>query len=255
MILTTTCNIPLGPYAHHSTTCGTGPERTRRHNQVVQALAKWLKDHGHAVQTEVHVPQLDQPQPDGTNHTAILDIVAQTPEHTHYIDVSITSPLTHDLVTHDTAPPNANPTRRRELDKRRKYGNHPNLVPFTLNTHGQLGQEAIHFLRHTAPTDIEQRTQSLTDIYYTISTTLQHGNAECIAAAQPPSPNPKQITPKPPDKPKYNTHPTLTTQATTVTTQAASSTSIDVRPNAIAHTDMDVDTQHHSATSDVDMET
>ena len=107
---------------------------------VKRQLAKWLQQHGHSTRQEVHLPQLDTTDDDGTTTQAILDIVSTHENNTHYIDVSITNPMTTSTATNDATPTNTNAAKRREQDKRRRYPT-PHLIPFVLETYGRMGDD------------------------------------------------------------------------------------------------------------------
>ena len=98
-------------------------------------MDKWLKQHGYTTTLEQHLPELDLNPGTPDEERAIMDIVAVKDTSTHWIDVSVTNPLSHETATCGATPHTHNAARRREQDKHRRYP-HSNLIPFVVEAYG-----------------------------------------------------------------------------------------------------------------------
>ena len=67
--------------------------------------------------------------------------------------------------------------------KQRTRYNHPNLVPFVLETNGRWGPTAETFIHKLAPTDPESRRIAISTIRHSLAIALQRYNADMISRA------------------------------------------------------------------------
>ena len=114
----------------------------------------------------------------------MADISATVRGTTYYIDVSVAQADTTDPThIHARLHSNGVAAREREQKKYRDYQNHPNLIPFVLESGGRWGTKATAFIRTAAPEDPGERTAAITHIQHTVSALLQRGRADGIITA------------------------------------------------------------------------
>ena len=178
-----TCQHPLDPYGHHALTCAIGGYTTTKHNHLRDILHRWLSDMGHTCHREQHVPELDDTH-NGEPRKAIMDVVCTTHTGHYLIDISVTDAVSEcPKHTASNARHNNTAANAREQDKRKRYNNHPQLIPFVLETGGRWGTTAEEFIRSIAPTDTTERTEALTQLRYMLACSLQRNNADMILTA------------------------------------------------------------------------
>ena len=113
-----------------------------------------------------------------------MDITCTTSTGHYLIDISVTDAVSEcPKHTNANAHHDATAAQAREHDKRKRYQNHPQLIPFVLETGGRWGPTAEAFIKTVAPTDTTERTEQLTLLRYNLSTTLQRDSADMILTA------------------------------------------------------------------------
>ena len=167
----------------HAVSCGIGPGRIRRHDEVKGVLADWLRErHGvEAVHVEQHIPAWDKVTDEGAKH-AVLDIVLSTQQGKVAVDVSVTDVSAPSASSRARGKTFGRAARVRELEKHRRYPGH-GLVAAVLETGGAAGRELHAFLRSHASTDPALRSLELQDIRQRLAVALQRGNAALLLSA------------------------------------------------------------------------
>ena len=113
-----------------------------------------------------------------------MDVVCTTHTGHYLIDLSVTDAVSEcPKHTAANAHHNATAATTREHDKRRRYNDHPQLIPFVLETGGRWGPTAEAFIKSVAPTDTTERTEALTQLRYALACSLQRNNADMILTA------------------------------------------------------------------------
>ena len=181
---TRTCQHNLDPHGHHALTCALGGYTITKHNHLRDTLHRWLCDMGHTCHREQHVPALDDTDDKGQPRKAIMDITCTTNTGHYLIDISVTDAVSEcPKHTQANAHHDATAAQAREHDKRKRYQNHPQLIPFVLETGGRWGPTAEAFIKTVAPTDTTERNEQITLLRYNLSTTLQRDSADMILTA------------------------------------------------------------------------
>ena len=181
---TRTCQYTFDQHAHHAVTCAIGGYTNTKHNHLRDVLYHWLCSMGYTCHREQHIPELDDTDEAGNHRQGIMDIVCHTTTGLALIDISVTDAVSacpkHNAshARHDGTAATA-----REHDKRRRYHDHPDLVPFVFETAGRWGTTAEAWLKTVAPTDPQERAETLTQLRYNLSTTLQRNVADAILTA------------------------------------------------------------------------
>ena len=174
-----TCQHALDPNGHHALTCPIGGYTIKKHNHLRDILYRWLCDMGYTCHREQHVPHLDDTDEKGQPRIAVMDITCTTHTGHWLIDISVTDAVSQcSKHTNANAHHDATAAKAREHDKRQRYKHDPQLIPFVLETGGRWGPTAEAFIRTVAPTDTNERAESLTTLRYNLSTSLQRDSAE-----------------------------------------------------------------------------
>ena len=139
---------------------------------------------GYICHREQHIPDLDDTDEAGNHRQGIMDIVCHTTTGLALIDISVTDAVSAcPKHTASHARDDGTAATTREHDKRRRYHDHPDLVPFVFETAGRWGTTAEAWLKTVAPTDPQERAETLTQLRYNLSTTLQRNVADAILTA------------------------------------------------------------------------
>ena len=134
---------------------------------------------------EQHIGELDDTDDKGQPRQAVLDVVCFTHTGRSLIDISVTDAVsvcprhTNSHARHD-----ATAAMAREQDKRARYRDHPALIPFVFETGGRWGPTAQAFVKTHAPTDPTERSESLAQLRYNLSTSLQRDCADMMLSAR-----------------------------------------------------------------------
>lgn len=179
-----TCTAQVDRRGRHAEACPIGGYSVQTHDAIRDALAAWLHALGFPFQTEQRVPALDTPMTDGTTEHAILDITTTIHGTPYYIDITVTTAHTTDPDrARKRAQTDGAAATERENYKQRRYGRHPNLVPFVLEGLGRWGHQAHEFVRRVAPEDPAQRSAHMAQLRHTLATVLQRGRADALIAS------------------------------------------------------------------------
>jgi len=148
------CDARLDDYGHHAVACGSGGGFVARHNGIVRALKAELQKLRLAVRSEVWVEDLAEHR-DGYVREARMDLVVDTDEGAHYLDVTCYHPFSQNgrrrtFATGGT--PEAQecrkrdryPVRDRATLRRRTMSR---FVPITVAVYGQVGPAARALFR------------------------------------------------------------------------------------------------------------
>ena len=113
-----------------------------------------------------------------------MDVVCQTPTGLFLIDISVTDAVSEDP-RHNSSHAHHDGTAAtgREHDKHRRYNNHPNLIPFVFETGGRWGTTADSWIKTVAPTDPQERADTISQLRYDMATSLQRSIADAILTA------------------------------------------------------------------------
>ena len=113
-----------------------------------------------------------------------MDIVTTINDRQYLIDISVTDAVS-DCPTRTTSRSRSDATaaKERETQKRTRYHNDGRLIPFVLETGGRWGPTAEKWIKNIAPTDLHERSITLSQLRYTIATSLQRSNADAILTA------------------------------------------------------------------------
>ena len=113
-----------------------------------------------------------------------MDVVTTVNDRTYYLDVSITQIITPDHCRQNSrAMQDANAAHEREQQKRKRYGNHLNLVPFVLEPGGRFGPSAQQWVSDIIKYDDHTHINATSELRYACSTLLQRSNAEALHTA------------------------------------------------------------------------
>jgi len=181
------CGQPLGQgCGAHAAHCNKGNGINRRHDRVAEALSAWVtRVAGVRVAPEQVVPRWTHTRADGAVEAARLDLVLTLPgADTAYVDVSLVDPATADAaVQRQRAVQDGHGIRARTQEKHRRYPG-AGLVAFVMDTMGQLGPEAIGFMRDVARTlPQDERAAALCDGRQSLAAALQREGAELQLSA------------------------------------------------------------------------
>jgi len=110
-----------------------------------------------------------------------MDVVLTHNGTRYAIDVQITHPLSGGHHAINTAAiMDGAAARAAENNKRNKYQDTPNLIPFVIETEGRWGELAIQWIKKLVDRDDPEDARLLR---YTISTQLQLANTEMITSS------------------------------------------------------------------------
>ena len=60
------------------------------------------------------------------------------------------------------------------------------VLPFVMEEHGRLGDDALSFARKIAPRGTDERSEALRELYQALGATMQRASADAIIAAMTP---------------------------------------------------------------------
>ena len=140
------CGRVLDAAGMHALCCPVGPHRIRLHNEIVRALAEWVRSHGGYADMEVAVPDLYKTDAKGDIVEARMDLVISWPGAPTpiWVDVTVRSPDEDGLAARVPA----HCARAAERHKRERYS--AAVVPFAVETEGRLGPAAQALLSDLA---------------------------------------------------------------------------------------------------------
>ena len=173
------CGAVLDPKGRHARACRVQGWRVRKHDRIREVLAVWCEKQGCNVIQERILPTA---KPDADLSRMDLIIRSPKPLTPIYVDVTIADATSTEALSKNAA--NRDSAAAQVLE-RRKIEKYPNVkvTPFCVESHGRLGDHAMQLAKTVAPTEAEERTKALAELYQTISTELQWVNAEAIISA------------------------------------------------------------------------
>lgn len=175
----TVCGKELDTKGVHARACAVGGWLIRRHDAGCAVLAAWMEDLGCTVYREVVLPQAAVGRPE-----ARMDLVVHSPRLSGpvFVDLAVVSALSKEALrarscTRDGAAAG--------IATRRKAAAYPDIamVPFAIEDHGRLGEEALHLVRILAPEEPSRRSASIRGLYQSLGNTLQRYAADSLLAA------------------------------------------------------------------------
>ncbi len=152
---------------------------TRRHNDLCGVLKKWCEDQGCRVESEVTLPTAIDAAPE-----ARMDLVirARGVPGSILVDVTVASALAAEPMSKGSSLRESVAAELAAKDKRVKYHN-INVIPFVVEDHGRLGEDAIRLIRKLAVGDKEARSRAIATIYQSVGACCQRAAADAVSAA------------------------------------------------------------------------
>ena len=126
---------------------------------------------------------------------ARMDLVIRAPGIPGQINVDLTvvNASSREALLKGAAARDGTATRVAANHKRRHY---PNIVvvPFVLEEHGRIGEEALALARRLAPSEPRARSGAMRKLYQALSATLQRHQADSTTAAMARAPAASAVT-------------------------------------------------------------
>ena len=120
-----------------------------------------------------------------------MDLVIHAPGYSapFYVDLTVVSALSTEALSSGSA---VRSGAAAELAARFKYRDYSNcsVIPFVIEDHGRLGEEALRLVRAIAPTDDFERSQAIRHLHRSLGATLQRVAADAVIAATAVRPRP-----------------------------------------------------------------
>ena len=197
------CSKPLDADGFHALVCQVGGLVIRRHHSLRDAFAWIGQQAGYAVRTEVYEPAWTRARTNADGDLELdqarLDNRFEGPpsDPLIYGDVVVTHPE-GSACLHAAANEDGAAAAKAADGKHRRYPAWAlpggRLIPFSVETFGRWGKEALDFLRGSADAVAEQNPQvaclghwgkvALLNAWHTrLSVALQKGNAKCLLQA------------------------------------------------------------------------
>ena len=155
----------------------------RRHDQIRDLLAEWIKENTpRAVHTEQVLPEIQKP---GTAERRMDVVTADHQGARLLVDVTVTHAVSAnaDRLAR-AAKQDGKAAQVEEGAKRDKYGGADGFTPFVFETGGRCGSSALALVRRLAPIEPRLRSECIGGLWQTLSVALQRHNATIVADAQ-----------------------------------------------------------------------
>ncbi len=167
-------STPTGPTRQPAA----GGWRVKKHDAVKFVLANWAEEHGAEVRREQILPEAN------TNAEARLDLTIHhsSLRRPAVVDVTVVNPTRTEYLSKGSASRNGAAADTAELDKIRKYPG-ISVTPFAVEEFGRLGECAIRLIKAIAPTEPDERSKAINDIYRRISGIVQKISADAIISS------------------------------------------------------------------------
>ena len=151
----------------------------RKHDACCRVLKEWLEDQGCHVELEVILPGASAEHPE-----ARMDLVVHAPNIAGpvHIDLTIVSATAREALGKGSATKDGAAARSAEARKRAKYPLCA-VLPFVLEDHGRLGEDALSFIRKIAPREAAARSDAIRRLHQSLGATMQRYAADAIIAA------------------------------------------------------------------------
>ena len=113
-----------------------------------------------------------------------MDLVIHAPHVGNAINVDLTvvTALSREAMAAGSARRDGAAAQRAARNKRARYPN-CHVVPFVIEDHGRLGEEAIQLVRRLAPTVSTERSSAIRRLYQSMGAVLQRHSADSVLAA------------------------------------------------------------------------
>ena len=157
----------------------------KRHNSAFAVLGSWCEEMGCQLEAgqkpwgEVLLPWAAPARPE-----ARMDLVIHAPglPTPYYVDLTVVSALSADALSSGAA---VRSGAAAEVAARGKYRDYPNcnVVPFVIEDHGRLGEEALRLVRALAPVVPSERSKAIRQLHRSMGATLQRVAADAVIAA------------------------------------------------------------------------
>jgi len=185
------CGETLDSTGHHAWTCKVGGEVVKGHDRLRDWLARWVAYWtGAPAPTEQYVPEWTPAGEDAPG--ARLDVAFTDADgRRSYVDVAVVAATAgaedEGARQAQRAAEDGAAARQGEERKRTRYPPDKNpragLVPFVVEAHGRVGEDAASLLRSLVPR--EQRSEAVSDALQSVSVIVQTRLAELLLSAEP----------------------------------------------------------------------
>ena len=142
-------------------------------------LAEWCTEHGCSVQHEVVMPTAADAAEESR-----MDLVIRVPGLAQlvHVDVKVADATSREALSKNAA--NRDGVAAQVLDNR-KRSKYPNIsvMPFSVEAHGRLGEDAKKLAKIIGPADTKYRSTAIADLYQRVASLLQRTQADAIIAA------------------------------------------------------------------------
>ncbi len=98
------------------------------------------------------------------------------------MDVTVVNPTAAEYISKGSASRNGAAAETAELNKTRKYPG-TTISPFAVEEFGRLGECAIRLIKAIAPTEPDERSKAINDIYRRIAGIVQKVSADAIISS------------------------------------------------------------------------
>ena len=169
------CGMELDARGVHAASCSCGGWRVRKHNAAVRCLGEWAEELGADVLYEQHVPTAN------TNAEARLDLIIYHEKFKQraIIDVTIVNTAVAEYISRGSSTTDGLAADVAESSKRRKYSE-ATIVPFAIEEHGRLGDDALRLIRTLAPAEADLRSRAIKDVYRRLGGVVQRLSADAV---------------------------------------------------------------------------
>ena len=113
-----------------------------------------------------------------------MDLVIHAPNVASplYVELTVVSALATDALDGGSATRDGAAAEIAARGKRRDYPQ-CTVVPFVIEDHGRIGEEALRLIRLIAPTEASERSRAIRRLHHSLGATLQRVAADAVIAA------------------------------------------------------------------------
>ena len=113
-----------------------------------------------------------------------MDLVIHAPHLANaiHVDVTVVTALSQEALAAGSARRDGAAAQTAARNKRARYPNCP-VIPFVIEDHGRLGEEAIQLARRLAPMVPTERSSAIRRLYQSLGAVLQRHSADSVLAA------------------------------------------------------------------------
>ena len=151
----------------------------RRHDAACSVLKEWSEEMHCNVHREVVLPNPTPGRPE-----ARMDLVIHPPQSgiAIHVDLTVVTALSRGAMAAGAARRDGAAAQVAARHKRAKYPNCP-VVPFVVEDHGRIGEDALRLVRQLAPSLPSERSAAIRRLYQSFSAVLQRHSADSVLAA------------------------------------------------------------------------